>query len=140
MRCVFSAPVNQPDTHINDVFQVIFTIVAKCLSSRNTEVSFILITNFLQGRNSIFQSVVILNNYIYINNRFCRQPCTEVLPTCSMLIASCPRASVSSFCILRKSSLQCSSNGSTTICFVIILRSLVGLPVVASSIPHQIQL
>ena len=55
-------------------FQVIFTIVAKCLSSRNTEVSFILITNFLQGRNSIFQSVVILNNYIYINNRFCRQP------------------------------------------------------------------
>ena len=39
-----------------------------------------------------------------------------------------------------KRQLQCSSNGSTTICFVIILRSLVGLPVVASSIPHQIQL
>ena len=46
-------------------FQVIFTIVAKCLPARNPEVSFILITNFLQGGNSIFQSVVILNNYIY---------------------------------------------------------------------------
>ena len=49
-------------------FQVIFTIVAKCLSSRNTEVSFILITNFLQGRNSIFQSVRFLYKGIIIKH------------------------------------------------------------------------
>ena len=55
------------------LLQVFFAIIFECLSSNDAKVTFMLITNFSQGRYNILQYGVIFNDNININDRFCRQ-------------------------------------------------------------------